>query len=89
VENRHTLGYTITGESFKFGPKEWEAKPEDFEFGKKFWELSSKLIASSQIAVHPPKVGKGGLQGVLDGMEDLKEGRVSGVKLVYRVNETT
>jgi hypothetical protein len=54
----------------------------------RFWEISSKLIASAQIAVHPPKVGKGGLKGVLEGLEDLKEGRVSGVKLVYRINET-
>ena len=46
------------------------------------------MIASSQIAVHPPRVGRGGLQGVFDGLEQLKEGKVSGVKLVYRVDET-
>jgi hypothetical protein len=38
--------------------------------------------------VHPPKVGKDGLQGVLDGLVQLKEGKVTGVKLVYRVDET-
>jgi hypothetical protein len=54
----------------------------------RFWEISSKLIASAQLAVHPPKVGKDGLQGVLDGMVQLKEGKVTGVKLVYRVDET-
>lgn len=54
----------------------------------RFWEISSKLIASAQIAVHPPKIGEGGLKGVLQGLDDLKEGRVSGVKLVYRVGET-
>ena len=54
----------------------------------RFWEISSKLIASAQLAVHPPKVGKDGLQGVLDGMEKLREGKVPGVKLVYRVDET-
>lgn len=60
------------------------------DFGcERFAELSSKLVASSQLAVHPPEVRKGGLQGVLEGMEDLKQGRVSGVKLVYRVDETT
>lgn len=35
VKNYHTLAYTATGEGFKFGPKEWPAKPEDFEFQKK------------------------------------------------------
>ena len=54
----------------------------------RFWEISSKLIASAQLAVHPPKVGKDGLQGVLDGLVQLKEGKVTGVKLVYRVDET-
>lgn len=47
-----------------------------------------KLVGSSQISVHPPKVGKDGLKGVLQGMDDLKEGRVSGVKLVYKISET-
>ncbi len=36
VENKHTLGYTVTGESFEFRSREMPAKPEDFEFGKKY-----------------------------------------------------
>jgi hypothetical protein len=62
------------------------AKPQDFEFAKTFWELATKLLASQQLTVHPVKTGKGGLEGVLDGMNQLKEGKVSGVKLVYRVD---
>ena len=34
VKNLWTLGYTVTGEYFKFGPKDMPAKPEDFEFTK-------------------------------------------------------
>lgn len=34
VKNSWTLGYTVTGEAFRFGPKEIPAKPEDFEFTK-------------------------------------------------------
>lgn len=89
VENKSTLGYTVVGEYFKFaGGMEIPAKPEDFEFGKMFWELSTKLIASGQLTVHPPRVGGKGLVGVLDGMQQMKEGKVSGVKLVYKVDET-
>lgn len=88
VENKHTLAYTITGEGFKFGPADYPPKPEDLEFGKKFWELSTKLLAEKQISVHPPKVGKEGLKGVFDGLKQLKEGKVSGTKLVYKVDET-
>lgn len=63
------------------------AKPEDFEFGKTFWELATKLLTSQQLTVHPTKVGSGGLQGVLNGLEELKSGKVSGVKLVYRIGD--
>ena len=35
VENRHTLGYTVTGEAKRFGGVDIPAKPEDFEFTKK------------------------------------------------------
>jgi hypothetical protein len=62
------------------------AKPQDFEFAKTFWELATKLLTSQQLTVHPAKVGSGGLEGVLDGMNQLKEGKVSGVKLVYRID---
>jgi hypothetical protein len=62
------------------------AKPQDFEFAKTFWELATKLLASQQLTVHPTQVGSGGLEGVLDGLDQLKEGKVSGVKLVYRVD---
>jgi hypothetical protein len=62
------------------------AKPQDFQFAKTFWELATKLLASQRLTVHPVEVGSGGLEGVLDGMNQLKEGKVSGVKLVYRVD---
>lgn len=80
-------------EDFEFAKKylqptvSWHAIRADVV--PRFIDISSKLLASAQIAVHPPKVGKGGLQGVLEGLDDLKEGKVSGVKLVYRVGETS
>ena len=84
-----TLGYTLTGEAFKWaGGMDVPAKPQDFEFAKTFWDLATKLVTSQQITVHPANVGKDGLVGVLDGLNQLKEGKVSGVKLVYKVGET-
>ena len=61
------------------------AKLQDFEFAKKFWNLATKLLASQQVTVHPMKVGSGGLAGVLDGLDELEKGKVSRVKLVYRI----
>lgn len=77
------------GEAFTFaGGMQIPAKPEDFEFGKKFWDLSTKLFAEKKVSVHPPKVGGEGLKGCFDGMQQLKEGNVSGTKLVYKVADT-
>lgn len=88
VNSRYTLAYTTIGEAFEFGPKSLPAKPEDLAFAEKFWAVAEPLLAQGKIKVHPPKVGKGGLQGVLDGLQQLKEGKVSGEKLVYNVGET-
>lgn len=84
VETRNTLGYTVVGEAFEFGPTKFPAKPEDFEFGVMFWNLSEKLFADGKVKVHRPEVREG-LENVFGGLSDLKEGRVSGKKLVYKI----
>lgn len=88
IFEQHTLAYTVTGEGFKFGPKEYPPNSEDFEFAKKFWDLSAMLLANGQIKVHALEKGKDGLKGVFDGMQKLKDGKVSGKKLVYGVADT-
>jgi len=87
VSLKHTLGYTVIGESMKFGPQEIPAKPQDFEFGKMFWELSRGLLKEGKVKVHKPSVNKygKGLEGALKGMQAMREGKVSGEKLVFTV----
>lgn len=88
MENKRTLGYTAMGEAFdKFGDHS-PAQPEDFAFTKAFWELSQRSFVEGKLKAHPHRIGKEGLKGVFDGLQQLKEGRVSGEKLVYRVEET-
>lgn len=89
VETVSTLMYTIFGEHFKFGGlNEIPAIPEDFEYTKKFLSLAEKLIADGRVKSHRVKIGADGLKGVLQGLEDMKAGKVSGEKWVYRVEET-
>lgn len=85
VEANSTLAYTAVGEDFKFGPHTFKVKSEDFEFGKMFWELSRGLLESGKVRVHHPSVNKygNGLEGALKGMDALREGKVSGEKLVF------
>lgn len=85
VESKSTLGYTVVGESFTYGPMEFPAVPADFEFGKTFWELSEKLLADGKVKVHKPTINKfgKGLEGVIQGMQHMREGKVSAEKLVF------
>lgn len=88
VKTSFTLGYSVNGEEFSFFGNKVEAKPQDFEFGKKWWSLAETLLVEGKIK-GTPTVRSGGLQGVLDGFEDMKNGRISRQKLVYRVGETS
>lgn len=79
-----TLAYTIFGDRFeKFGMT--EPVPEDYEFAKMFWELTRELLADGKLKTARPEVGRGsqGLEGVLVGLQELKQHKVSGTKLVY------
>lgn len=88
VNSRFTLGYTAVGEAFKFGDIPFPAKPEDKAYAEKFISIAESLLAQGKVKVHRPKVGKDGLKGVLEGLQLLKEDKVSGEKLVYNVSET-
>ncbi|OOF98063.1 hypothetical protein ASPCADRAFT_205331 [Aspergillus carbonarius ITEM 5010] len=89
VENGFTLGYTAFGEDFDTGSRVLPAKPEDRAFAADFMSKAATLLAEGKIKPHPAKVGTGGLQGVLEGLQAMKEGKVSGQKLVYNVAETS
>lgn len=85
VERASTLAYSALGESFKMGPHNFEAKPQDYEFGTKFFRLAAELLREGKFKVHRPEVREGGLEGVIQGMDDLRQGKVSGKKIVYKV----
>jgi hypothetical protein len=85
VKSLFPLGYTITGEDFEMDGDFYPAVPEDFEFAKAFMGLTEKLLNESLIKSHPVMLGQGGLEGILEGLEDMKRGKVSGKKLIYRV----
>ncbi|TKA75521.1 hypothetical protein B0A49_02820 [Cryomyces minteri] len=91
VAYSYTLVYTITGEPFNFGPggkgPEFPAKKEDFEFAKSFFPLVRGLLEEGRLKVHRPNVRQGGLEGVFEGLEELKANNVSGEKLVYKIAE--
>jgi NADPH:quinone reductase-like Zn-dependent oxidoreductase len=80
-----TIMYTMFGEEFEKGPSKYPASKDDYEFGKMWMDLTEKLVAEGKLKPHPKRLGAGGLEGVLDGMQEMKEGKVSGEKLVYKI----
>lgn len=87
VEAKYTLAYTTFGEAFtkSFGPGNFPASREDYEFGRMFWKLTEELLAKGKFKVHNLDVRTSGLEGVLEGLEELRQGKVSGKKLVYKL----
>jgi NADPH:quinone reductase-like Zn-dependent oxidoreductase len=85
IDSRWVLAYTSLGEHFYFRQNRFEAKPEDYEFGQKFWKISEGLLANGTIKPHQPDVRKGGIEAIQQGLNDLKENRVSGKKVVYEL----
>lgn len=84
VRNIFFLGYSVIGEAYDDEGVHYPAAPEDFELGKRFVALTEKLLELGLLKPHPVRV-RDGLEGVLSGMQELREKKVSGVKLIYRV----
>lgn len=79
---------TSLGESFdKFG-RHYPANTEDFEFTINFTALAERLLAEGKLKSHPVELCRGGLLGILEGVKLMTDGKVSGIKLVYRVADT-
>lgn len=53
-----------------------------------FIPIAEGLLKEGKIRGHSPSVRRGGLRGVLEGLKELREGKVSGEKVVYRVEDT-
>lgn len=86
VTTKQTFAYTIVGEDFTIGGStKFSANPQDFEFGKMFWEMSRGLLEEGKIKVHRPSVNKygKGFEGIVKGLDALRQGKVSGEKLVF------
>ncbi|KAJ0416301.1 chaperonin 10-like protein [Aspergillus carlsbadensis] len=88
VRSTTTVMYTAFGRDFKFGDQDMPASQEDYAFAKMFYELGEKLITHGKLKTHAEKVGVNGLEGALDGFQLMKEGKVHGEKLVYRIADT-
>ena len=64
-------------------PMKIPAKQEDAEFAAQWIDLIERLLAEGKIKGGPRSVREGCLGGVLEGLDDLRKGRISEEKLGY------
>ncbi|KZF19813.1 oxidoreductase-like protein [Xylona heveae TC161] len=86
VESGWTLAYTALGETFDKYGVHCPANPKDAEFSAKILTYAGKLLAEGKLKPHPSDVRPGGLAGTLQGFQDMREGKYSGAKLVYKTD---
>jgi NADPH:quinone reductase-like Zn-dependent oxidoreductase len=84
VNHIFSLIYTIVGKKFRYITTEFEEKPEDTTFFVEFVPVLEKLVGEGKVKPQRLEV-KGGWDDILSGLQEMKEGKVSGLKLVYRV----
>lgn len=85
VISNFVLAYTAVGEAFhKF--VDFPANREDYESASKFFGVFQQLLGEGKVLPHPVEVREGGMEGIPMGLNDLKKGRISAKKLVYRIS---
>ncbi|KAI1151018.1 GroES-like protein [Nemania diffusa] len=86
VDGPHfTLGYDAFGDEYvRFG-KAFTPDPGEVAFARMFWALTQGLLESGKLKPLRPEVNRfgKGLEGVILGLDELRNDRVSGTKLVY------
>lgn len=88
VDTQVSMAYALIGERYQLGNKEIDGKSLDLEFAREWAEEVDYLLQARHIHPHRYQVKPGGLDGVLEGLQLLREGKVRASKLVYPVQET-
>ena len=78
------LGSSLFGEEVKFaGAYGRPACKTHREFAGKLYPLMEEMLANSLIKNHPISILQGGLGGLVDGIEQVRKGKVRATKLVF------
>lgn len=85
VTSTVTMAYTVFGEDWAMGATAFSADMVDAEFGRRWWASVQELVNQGRIQTHRIIIGEGGLDGVLGGLQQLRDSQVRGGKLVFRI----
>ena len=79
-----TYGEAPMCDSYKSMTGVARRRPEEKALGQRFLPMALKLIGEGKVKA-PPHELREGLEGSLQGMDDLRKGLVSGKKIVSRL----
>jgi aspyridone synthetase trans-acting enoyl reductase len=87
IKPDYILVYTMFGKDVDWPrPYGRSARPKDRVFAESWYRGTQTLVdTQGVIRNHPLAKGSGGLSGVIDGLDRMRKGDVSGVKLVYQL----
>jgi hypothetical protein len=86
VEVEMIFAPKMLGKDFGYGQATIPVSPGDRAFGKQLFASAEKLLGEGKLKTHPADVSEGGLEAVVSkGLEEIKSGKGSGVKLVYKL----
>jgi aspyridone synthetase trans-acting enoyl reductase len=81
------MAWTVFGKTIELpGVFRRAPMPEDREFATGFSRLIERLLEEGKLKTHLVKLETRGLLGILDGLDMVRHGKVSGQKLVYHVD---
>ncbi|KAJ7678498.1 dehydrogenase [Mycena rosella] len=84
VRARFSLVYTLLGKAFEH-PMPYAADAEHYAFGMRTAALLTRLLREGKLRTTPVKLVPNGLDDVGEWLEFMKQGKVSGEKITYRV----
>lgn len=84
VRVKPVIAYSAMGEAYRLMGRDFPRVMEDYELAVVYFRLSEKLMGEGKIKAHPPKTGKG-LKEALEGLDEMRQGKVSGAKLTYKI----
>ncbi|OBT75938.1 hypothetical protein VF21_05750 [Pseudogymnoascus sp. 05NY08] len=86
VQADWVMALTIFGKAVDLkGPFGRERVPEDMGWAKSWYADAEQLVASGALRPHPANIAVGGWPEVLEGIDELRKGKVRGQKLVYQI----
>ncbi|KAK5171984.1 uncharacterized protein LTR77_003621 [Saxophila tyrrhenica] len=84
IYSHFTFGQSVMAESYKTFAGRTPQTAERKELGLRVWRMAVKLLEEGKLKPPPLEVREG-LEGALQGIADLREGKVSGKKIVSRM----